>query len=909
MLLNGAISRGGFRLILYKPRKLSEDFDVQGVTFKINLLTSLNRIIKYCIAAGFTVFSGVVMPQLSVAQTPTDLHPKIEEDHADAAMKWLEGFTNPMREANYAQIRQKAYDGFRQMDNGAAMKVLSSSAWIEVGKSQNNGASGRTSCIAFDAAGTIYLGAVSGGLWKSTDNGANWVSLSDTWKTLSVGGVAVDPQHQSVIYCGTGGTNPSVQDNISNDGVGIYKSVDGGLNWNLLPGSPATTICQIEVNWANSNLVYCATSSGMKMSSDAGNKWTNAVSLGGATSIVLDPKNAGIIYAGGGGQIKKSVDSGKTWTTLSGYPTGDLMILGMSNVSSDSIYLSTGYQTAPQHDTSMLALSTDAGATWNVVSYRANYLGQQSWYANALAVNPTNPAQVVVGGLDIYSSSKAGASLSKRTDWTATSNSSNFSHADIHGLKYNTYTNQLFSLTDGGVFHSENNGASWQQDMNANLGTLLFVGGDMALDANGNPAFFAAGAQDNGTNLLPAGKTTYGPITGGDGGTVFVSPADGQTIYATYPTTPWGGPTLYSCNDGGSAWASEVASQGAHFSPFNLLGGTPITNANPPFYLEYDVCDQDQNVVAICGDNSFSDGGNGNLYLTIDGGASNPNDFPSVTNTGLTNTAVSGSITTVHIAKNNSNYIFIGTTSSKMYYSIDQGATWTVSKTSLGGYPTSITSDPVNETHLFMTVAGTSSSSKHFYISTDTGHTWKAPATNLPNGVNYRRVAVDSNGNIFVGHDFGVLRSQNGGATWYNAADGFPYALVTSLRVRGHYLVAATYGRGMFYLDMNLLPALSNSVAWSGPPNSGSAKIVDIYPSIVMTSAGRLNVDYSVAGGSQATLAVYDVLGREERVFLNEYSTAGDHSIAVDVSGLGHGQHYLVLTANGFSATKPLTIE
>ena len=140
-------------------------------------------------------------------------------------------------------------------------------------------------------------------------------------------------------------------------------------------------------------------------------------------------------------------------------------------------------------------------------------------------------------------------------------------------------------------------------------------------------------------------------------------------------------------------------------------------------------------------------------------------------------------------------------------------------------------------------------------------------------------------------------------------ADGFPLAMVTSLRVRGHYLVAATYGRGMYYVDISQLPQLSNSVASSASPNSGKPQIKDIYPSIVMTSTPRLNVDYSLASDTHATMTVYDVLGREERVLVNEYAIKGDHSIVADLSGLGSGQHYIVLTADGFSVTKPLTIE
>ena len=671
-----------------------------------------------------------------LAQTG-NAYPKIEEDHADDAMKWLDGFTNPMHEANYYEIRQKAFDDFRQMDNRPAMKVLSSSSWIQAGRSQDNHVSGRTSCIAFDKNGTIYLGAISGGLWKSTDNGTNWVSMSETWKTLIVGGVAVDQQHPSVIYCGTGAPLSYVGGGTDISGVGIYKSIDGGLNWYLLPGSPATPISQMEVNRANTDLVYCATtgsanaSGGIKMSSDSGHSWKSVLTLNYATSLALDPKNPSIIYAAGPGQVEKSIDSGRTWTQLSGYPTdGGLITLGMSNVSSDTIYMSTGPGGQNGGTSgSVIAISTDAGNSWNTQSTDVNYLGSQAGYANALAVNPTNPSSVVVGGLDIYSSSRGGAGLAKKTEWTTSSGNSNFSHADIHGLKYNPYNNTLYAMTDGGIYYSLNNGGSWSQNMNANLSTMLFIGGDMATNGNGDPDYFTAGAQDNGTNKLSFGSQAYNMILQGDGGTSYISPTNGVTIYGTYTYR-----TLYRTDAAGSDWANGGGAA-------NILAGTPINSENTyvPFYLEYDVCDQDPNVVAVCsGSSVYANDGTGNLYLSQDGGLSSPNDFPLVTNTGDPKTVVSGIVRTVHIAKNNSSYIFIGTSNSKMYYSTDQGGTWTPSKTSLNGNPLSITSDPNDETHLFMTIAGTTS--KHFYISTDTGQTWTAPAKNLPS-FNYRRVA------------------------------------------------------------------------------------------------------------------------------------------------------------------------
>ncbi len=826
-----------------------------------------------------------------------------KEDHASAAMEWLENFTNPMHEARYDSLRQIGYDELRQMDNRPAMKTLSSAAWIEVAKSQGGLVSGRPSGIAFDPTGAIYLATTNGGLWKSTNNGQNWTSLSDNWKTLNVGDVAVNPHNPSTVYAGTGIYLSDVGGGGSLNGVGVYKSVDGGLNWVLLDSTSNSITTQMEINPADTSLIYRATTGGVRMSSDAGMTWKLVASLGGATSLVMDPKNPAVLYAGGGSQIMKSTDSGRTWQTLSGYPTGQLMVLAMSRSSSDTLYLSTGYgkyQTLSA-SYSTLAISPDQGVTWDTTSSSVQYTGTQAYYDNAIAVNPQNPSNVIVGGLDIYSSTHAGTNLTARTDWLADPGVSNYSHADVHVLKYNPYTNVLFALTDGGIYHSEANGSSWESDMNADLGTMLFVGGDMTTDG----AFFCAGAQDNGLNGFTAGQDlSYQSVKGGDGGTMFVSPQDGETTYGTYVEA-----TLYHSADRGQNWnpPTEPADQK---DGYNILGSA-IVNEGAPFYMIYDVWDGGLGVIAACG--------NRNLFLETNGNTG-VSAFPQVTNVinPLTNkiipsTAVTGNVVAVNIAASDDDYIYLGTSSGDFYYSTDiSNVTWTPAlttkgaKMSFGGVPMGITTDPNNASNVFMVVAGTTS--KHFYFSIDNGQTWTAPATNLP-AFNYRCVAVDPNGIVYVGHDYGVLRSGDTGKTWYPVADGFPMAMVTSLQVRGNYLAAATYGRGMYYVDLTQLPPLgSSSVASAANPNS-SISISAVYPSIITTSAPRSNIDYSIPGGEQATLAVYDIMGREERMLANEFAAQGSHEISADFSGLATGQHYIVLTAGGSSVTKPIIIE
>ncbi|MFI5202069.1 MAG: WD40/YVTN/BNR-like repeat-containing protein, partial [Candidatus Kapaibacterium sp.] len=186
---------------------------------------------SFSFVLAIVMFAGLATAQ---KRTPAEARVPIEEDHAAEAAAWLAHFINPMGEANYDSLQQAGYEQFIRMDNRPAMKVTSSAAWVEVAKSQEGRVSGRPSGIDFDPNGAIYLATTNGGLWKSMNNGQNWSSLSGTWKTLDVGGVAVDPENPNTVYAGTGIYLSTLGGGANISGVGVYKSTDGGLNWTLI---------------------------------------------------------------------------------------------------------------------------------------------------------------------------------------------------------------------------------------------------------------------------------------------------------------------------------------------------------------------------------------------------------------------------------------------------------------------------------------------------------------------------------------------------------------------------------------------------------------------------------------------------------------------------------------------------
>ena len=834
-------------------------------------------------AAAFAIFwtlfiaAGPVFAQREQVES-VDKH-EVQESHAAEAAQWFENFTNPMHDLDIIRHRVEGFRQFRAMNNAPAMKAASTPSWVQVGISQDKCVSGRGQCIAIapiGPLGILYYGPPRSGLWKSLDRGDNWTPITDSWATNCVGAVAVDPAHPTVIYGGTGCTNGGLAGGNDYPGVGVYKSTDGGTNWYLCFDTSGLVSTGMIVNPANSKLVYLASTWGVFLSSDSGNTWKNVCPIY-VRSIVMDPVDPSVLYAAGGGTIKKSNDSGKTWRSLTGFTGAGNMQLAMTPANHLYVYLSSAT------GNSILSRSVDSGHTWKVTSSSVNYLGQQGSYANAVAVNPNNADQVIAGGLDIYSFSNGGSTQLSKTDWTAPSSNGNFSHADIHGLLYIGDT--LFALTDGGLYHSESNGGSWVQGMNTNLNTMQFVGSDAFL-VGGIPKIFVGGAQDNGTMTIPFGGNFWHLAKGGDGGYAFVSQQNSKIIYGSYIYA-----NLSRSADGGSSWNPGPGGDD------NLLTNSKISGAN--FYMPYDVASTNDNVVAMCCNNG--------LFLVTDGFATVPDDILPVASAdaSLMTTKINGVPVCVAFAEDDENTIYVGTSGSTMYYTQDQAQTWTKTKTPLGGSPTAIVSNPVQSQNVYMTVGG-----KHFLLSTNNGDTWTKTDTNLPN-LNYVAVAASSN-LIFVGHDYGVLYSSDAGVTWYPLTAGMPTAQIMKLKVRGHYLIATTYGRGMYYLDISQIGGNGSVAGNASIQEAPAASISAIYPNPVqrsLSSIARPTIQFSISGDSRTIMGIYDVLGREERTILNDWLTKGDHETTADISGLPAGQHYIMLTSGGTSVTKPLTIE
>src|SRR5262245_51837548 len=274
---------------------------------------------------------------------------------------------------------------------------------------------------------TIYIAAAGGGVWKTTDGGATWNSLTDAQSTLSMGAIAVAPNNPSMVYAGTGEANFSGD---SNFGRGVLVSTNGGTTFTLQTAGGAfnrKTISEIAVDPTNANIVYVAVAgggvngvggnNGVWRSADGGSTWTNtttAISTAQPfTSVRIDPNIPSTLYAAVGNPsgstangVYKTTNSGTTWTLLAGAPSGNpagRIVLAVSKTNSQLVYVSAS-GTGNVGSTSFGSLykferSDNGGTTWiDLTAGTPNYMGGQGWYDTTLIVDPTNSAIVYAGG-------------------------------------------------------------------------------------------------------------------------------------------------------------------------------------------------------------------------------------------------------------------------------------------------------------------------------------------------------------------------------------------------------------------------------------------------------------------------------------------------------------------------------
>lgn len=794
------------------------------------------------------------------------------EQRLEERKKYEDSWRYSGPDSNIEEARQRGLQQFLSVKRKNIQQVQGNTpAWEQIGGSQDSRVSGRPSGVAFDPRDRnhIYLATSGGGLWKTTDGGQTWFSLSDTWSSYAMGDVEVDPQNPDVVYAGTGDLHDQ-------GGDGIYKSYDAGLNWTRISNSLVVgRTSQIIIDPVNTSTIYFVSSSRVVKSTDAGQTWSVKLNVGSIPHMVMDPTNPNILVVGGNGEIVRSTDGGETWTDdlAANISSKGRIAMGLSKKDPSKLYASVGGSNGRSRG---LARSLDSGKTWQL-SVAEDYMSAQAWYDNACAASPVNANIAVVGGLDVWNTTNGGNSLTKKSEWTRSSSATDYCHADIHVLEYSPF-GDLYALTDGGIFLSKNNGTSWQQFMNAKLATLLFVGADAAPDFS----YVIGGTQDNGINRAADGAQTFKFVKGGDGGRTFVSQTGPEVVYSTYINA-----FFRVSLTGGIGWQGGAGgTSDGNMIPLN----STLRTEEAPFYMYYDVCETEGSAVALCG--------NSRLYVTLDG--------CSTLEPISTSSTFSGGLRTVHIAKGDLTTLYVGAGGGYTYTTRNLGESWKRSSERIGT-ASAFTTDVSDACKVYAVTSGFGG--KHFFRSTDCGDTWESPDANLPD-LDTRTIARAPNGDLFIGHTYGVMRSIDNGVTWESLRDGLPLCNVTKLQVRGtnnEYLLAATYGRGLYRINIADLPrTIANSVDGS-PAKANKLNVASLSPNPA-TATSILTLNYEVKDAGELRAEIYDETGKQIRTFGATYASSGSGKLEGSVTGLSSGAYFMVVTANGEAAVQKFIV-
>lgn len=670
---------------------------------------------------------------------------------------------------------------------------------------------GRVNFVAVHPANTalIYAGTPAGGIWKSENGGSTWTPLSDGALFGGVSAIALHPNDVNTLYIGTGDMDAS-----DTEGLGVYKSNDGGQTWVTtgltFNAGDDTRIARVLIHPENPEILLAAGSSGVYRSENGGLSWVQ-VRNGSFRDMAFKPGDPNVLYAARSDILFRSLDNGVNWSSVtSGLPSpGDVgrIAMAVSPANPEYVYLVIA------NDTSYGLLgvyrSTNSGDSFSLRTDSPNILdgsedgettGGQAWFDLAIVANPTDEDEILVGGINLWHSTDGGSSFDLHAYWVLGGNNYDYVHADIHHLT--SGGNNVYCGSDGGVFRS-----NWSNLNFTDISEGLSISQcyRIAVDP-GNPDRVMVGLQDNGTVILNNGIWTH--IQGGDGMVCHFVPSSPNTVYLS---AQYG--AFYSSNNGGfnTDWAANgITEDGVWTTPW-------IIDPN---------------------NSSVMYGGFSNVWRSNNGGDT-WSQTSSTLNTELRSLAISAS---------NSNVVYAASYST-LFRTANSGTAWNnLGSPSPGNAITEILCDPNDENHIWLSLSGFVVGNKIFE-SLDGGQSWNNLSIGLPN-LPINCMAYDTELSVlYAGTDFGVWMLHPELAGWQPFEEGLPKTIVNDLVFHNsNQLFAGTYGRGVWRSPRFTEP--------EGLPTAAidcSAKIICAGNSIAFTDLSidhQPNWNWSFSGGT-----------------------------------------------------------
>jgi photosystem II stability/assembly factor-like uncharacterized protein len=803
----------------------------------------------------------------------------------------------------------------------ASLKIQSkrtvNSVWNELGP-DNVGGRTRAFLQDKDTPSIMFVGGVSGGLFRSRTRGSSWTPVNDFQENLNVTCIAQSATGDIVYGTGEGefvSITGSAFGSPGFAGAGIFRSSDKGKTFTRI----ASTSGYGNINSMASdmrsgkNLVYASTSGGLRKSIDGGLTWTMAKP---GNSKEVKVATDGMVIAQSASTIVKSTDDGVTWTVI----TPPSVAIGRASIAispQDPKYV---YLMVAGNDAKLNGVyrTTDAGTTWSqIIAASTTYFdplislaSSQGNYNNVITVNPSNKNHIIMGGV-FLAEWKDGTNpryIGSLNDFGGANPA--YVHADKHVLQWDITTNPptLICGNDGGLYFSSDNLRTFTPRNQGYNVTQFYA---VAADYEGN---VTGGTQDNGTlyiNKKGNTKKSAVEIKGGDGFQVDISTKDNSIVFAE---TYYG--NIERSRDYGKSqsciWDRRIAksfigltdtskycehNHVANWAPFNtkfrLWEHPTFANKESRLFIA-----RNGQVWMGTGVTDFQNAPVWYLIATAQGGGQvwdlePSNDGNSLFISNSTSIyRVDGLNSATYDRWSNPTSIPPGITTTNLYFS--QGSGRAIS---------SICLNP-NDNNVALITLGNYGSSNYVYKGTNMlgSASFSNITSNLPSMPIYDGLIALSNSNLFfLATDLGVYASDDGGATWSsqtNATNKFPKVATLALRQyvfpnrSSGSIYAGTHGRG-FYECQQYFTNI-NSVQ-----NTKNSNMMKLYPN---PANDEVNVSVNTNSIEDITLTIMDFTGRTVLVKVAASLNPGTNVIALETKGLQVGTYIVSGTGkNGFN--------
>lgn len=718
-----------------------------------------------------------------------------------------------------------------------------------------------------------YMGTTGGGVWKTTDAGNSWENISDGFFGGSIGAVAVSEWDNNVMY--VGGGEVTVRGNVSS-GSGMYKSVDAGKTWSSIGLEKSRHIPRIQIHPKNPDLVYAAVmgdlykssdTRGVYRSKDGGKNWERVLFANadaGAVELVMDPNNARVLYAstwrirrtpyslesgGEGSGLWKSIDGGDNWTNISsneGLPKG---VWGISGVTVSPVNSERVWAIIENKDGGVYR-SDNAGKTWKKVNDERK-LRQRAWYYSKIYADTQDEDMVYVMNVRYHKSKDGGK----------TYETYNAPHGDHHDLWIAPEDNQRMIIgDDGGGQISYDAGENWSTYMNQP--TIQFY----RVTTDNHFPYRIYGAQQDNSTIRVAHRTSDGaiderdwePTAGGESAHIAVKPDNNEVVYGgSYD----GFLTRYNHDteeiQAVNVWPDNPMGHGAEDFKYRFQWNFPI------FFSPHN---PDKLYTAS---NQLHVSNNGGQSWEIISPDLTRNDKSKLGSSGgpitQDNTSVEYYCTIFAAVESplEKDLIWAGSDDGLVHVTKDGGKTWdNVTPTGLPEWTmiNSIDVDPFVQGGAY--IAGTryklGDYEPYLYKTKDYGQTWTKITTGIDKEHFTRVLRADPKrkGLLYAGTENGMYISFDDGASFNPFQMNLPIVPITDLTIKNDNLIAATQGRSFWLIDdLTPLHQLNKSIESS---NLHLFKPMDSYRMGGRNSANKKTEGENHPGGALIHFYVKD---------------------------------------------------